>query len=147
MVAIADATVETGEEKRVRLAAEFAADLRELAEIVEQHPELTESFLGSFIFNVFGGKEKAIAVRRAVGGRWDKDDRIDTLMILRHDMTYGNVRIELNMSRGEACERVVVGTRVIPASVVPAREELVVPESVEEIVEWRCGSLLGGDES
>ncbi len=44
------------------------------------------------------------------------------------------------VNRVEVCERVVVGTRIVEASpeyVIPAR-----PQHEEEIIEWKCGSIL-----
>jgi len=39
-------------------------------------------------------------------------------------------------------QKVVVGQKVIPATILPAREETVIPEHVESIIEWVCPPVL-----
>lgn len=52
----------------------------------------------------------------------------------------GGVKVEWIAYRESVCEKVVVGTKVVPAE--PERIIAAVPERVEEVVEWRCPSLL-----
>ena len=47
---------------------------------------------------------------------------------------FGGVRLEAFLLRAEVCERVVTGTREVPAQVTPAH--------TEEVVEWQCSPLL-----
>jgi hypothetical protein len=44
--------------------------------------------------------------------------------------------------RTRVCRRVVLGARILPASIVPATQELRIPAASVEIVEWRCDPLL-----
>lgn len=52
----------------------------------------------------------------------------------------GGVKVEWVAYRESVCEKVVVGTKIVPAE--PERIIAAVPERVEEVVEWRCPSLL-----
>lgn len=52
----------------------------------------------------------------------------------------GGVSVQWVAYRQNVCERVVVGTKVTPAQ--PARYVEATPEKVEEVVEWKCPSLL-----
>ena len=46
--------------------------------------------------------------------------------------------------RAAVCEKVLVETREVPRTVIPARDEYVIPAHTEEVFEWRCGPLLDG---
>lgn len=52
------------------------------------------------------------------------------------------VTLSVFAPRAKVCRRVVLGTRILPARIVPAVSEHHLPPSSEEIVEWRCGSFL-----
>jgi hypothetical protein len=47
--------------------------------------------------------------------------------------------------RAKVCRRVVTGTRILPARIVPATNEIRIPPASMEIVEWQCDPLLHGD--
>lgn len=74
---------------------------------------------------------------------FDKD-HTDTLFKLRK--VFGDcVTAQFVSYREAVCERVVVGTEEIPATIlpaVPAQAERVVPARTVEKVEWRCGKSL-----
>lgn len=66
----------------------------------------------------------------ARGGKVTKEYVGDTFRIVRK---FGPlVQIVLCTERTQVCERIVTGTKVIPASTYTT------PERVEEIVEWKC---------
>lgn len=52
----------------------------------------------------------------------------------------GGVKLSWTAYRETVCERVVVGTKVVPAE--PERLVAAVPERTEEVIEWKCPSLL-----
>ena len=61
---------------------------------------------------------------------------------LRHD--FGpHVRIEAASERDVVCERVVTGTRLVPAQEAYTMPAL--PEHEEEIVEWKCAPILADE--
>jgi hypothetical protein len=52
------------------------------------------------------------------------------------------VTVAVFAPRAKVCRRIVVGARVLPASIVPATEEVCIPEVRVDIVEWQCDPLL-----
>lgn len=79
-----------------------------------------------------------MALIAAMAGDVDKEVS-SQLFKLKKDFG-GGVGIEWIAYRENVCERVVVGTKVVPAQ--PAHYVEAVPEKVEEVVEWKCPSLL-----
>ena len=55
---------------------------------------------------------------------------------------FGAITLIYHFYRDKVCTRRVVGTKVVPEEVIPAREAQVIPETVVEIVEWDCGEPL-----
>jgi hypothetical protein len=119
----------------------FAARLRELAEVYERNPgaarisNLTDSHELLFCFD----KESAAATIKAFGPGTKTDDGNS----IRY---YPDAwpEIVIHIFKDWVCERIVTGTREVPEVnhpeiVIPARTT---PAHTEEIVEWRCGSLL-----
>jgi hypothetical protein len=47
--------------------------------------------------------------------------------------------------RAKVCRRVVTGSSVLPARIVPATREIRIPAARVEIVEWQCDPLLPGE--
>lgn len=68
----------------------------------------------------------------------------DDFIIL--DRMFGStIKFHVAAERSDVCERVIVGTEIIPAHgeiVIPAA-----PERLKEIVEWKCSSILAPEES
>lgn len=93
---------------------------------------------GTEITVTFHGPETRAAmtaVRRAIGGHWDK--RVTEYSFTLHRMFGGTTTIELTTpEREQVCTRRVIGKKT---RVIPAREERVV---TEDVVEWDCGPLL-----
>ena len=52
------------------------------------------------------------------------------------------VTLAVFAARARVCRRVIVGARMLPSRIVPATEELRIPASRVEIVEWQCDPLL-----
>ncbi len=111
---------------------ELVKGLRAAADFFEQHPDFPMPY-GDCNFDLFvGSKQELREVTRGTGA-WDKVAE-GTYFMLRK--MFGPVKIDVNISRDQVCERIVVGTTVIPAR----------PEEVVENVEWRCSeSLFGGE--
>jgi hypothetical protein len=105
--------------------------LREIAQFLEDHPDVPTPLiprLDAFVYS----KEAFSAAARAVGGHQEKKDYGIVIALRR---MFGDVSYDLNIQRDLVCERVVTGTRIIP-------EQPAVPEHEEEIVEWKCSSVL-----
>ena len=124
--------------------AEYAEGLRQVADFVESHPEIP---IPEATINCYGMNDKKCAekVARALsnGGRCDK---IFGPTFMRLERVFGAVKIQYIGLRENVCERVRVGTRVVPERYVPpqpATEGQVIPEHEEAVYEWRCAPLLG----
>lgn len=131
---------------------EYIAGLRQLADLLEQHPDLELPFDGrSHPISVYlttkeDQRTPLAAWTRVLPGRKTKSKGGT------HD-EYFNVRVRLRgldfqivANRAEVCERIVVGTREVVTEVpdpeaVAALPKVEVREVVED-VEWRCGPLL-----
>lgn len=123
-----------------REASDVAAGLRDLADFLEDHPEVDVRYAG-WSFNLF--PEDLAEIGRGGYGRLEKKVKGDWYCLIKH---FGkHVTLEFNKSRELVCERVKVGEKIIPAEperfipeqVIPAK-----PERVEEVYEWKCPPVL-----
>lgn len=139
--------------------AAYTAGLRQLADILDAHPEVplpyegTGKSLGKRIsFYYLGDKDPRAALaaaRRAFGVPMEKNDSIDSSFSLTGSLA--GLHFALTAEREAVCERVVVGTREVeveeadPAAVaaLPKVKRTVTVEDVE----WRCTPLLAADET
>lgn len=115
---------------------EYVQGLRDFADWAEAH---ADEFASWTLDDALGpvmlyrpDVESLAQTARALGGHRTKDANGSYFTIIR---SFGPVDVHAYSDRNEVCERVVTGTKVIPATVIPARE---IPERVEEIVEWKC---------
>ncbi len=98
--------------------------------------------VGSYVDGEDAQKAVTAQIVRLIGGHWNKRDNIDTLILTRVTDDDQILRFEIWVPRNAVCEQVVVGTRevTIPAQrAVPGQPERV---QVEDVIEWRCGSIL-----
>jgi hypothetical protein len=134
-------------DERQRYVALFA----DIARIMGEHPEIPRPyFYGANVdFNVFGDGAPAIiaVIRRAIGGKWDKESReTSTGAYLDYVSTWHGFPVTITTSRDEVCRRVVKGTREVTKKVkdpeaLAAVPEIEVTETVEDF-EWVCEPLL-----
>lgn len=113
--------------------------LRHIARVLEAKPLVPTPYFGTLIQRV-DDADQMLTVARAYGGFWEKSTDNDSFR-LRQELSE-DIAILAYTSRENVCTRVVVGTKVIPAETLPAREETVIPERVEEVVEWHCPESL-----
>ena len=115
------------------------AGLRHIADVLETHPLLPIPYIGGCFISA-ESLEQMIEVAKSYGGHWEKraaEGQFELWLTITNRfqlMTY--------TARENVCTRVVVGTKVIPATTLPAREATYMPERVEEIVEWHCPPSL-----
>lgn len=131
-----------------KLAAEQAAGLRALADLIEANPDLAKHAAYLRTLNIWHSDDAKIveAIARAGlrhGAKVQKEYS-DTIFQLR--LSWGPVTAELLSYRDEVCERVVVGTETVTKTVkdpdaLAAVPEIEVTEEVEK-VEWICRPLL-----
>lgn len=131
-------------------AAKAAQGLRDLADWIEEHgtSDYSASQAGNGYYlsdtaytHLFWSVESKEAMANAVRamGNGAKRELGDDLHVERE---FGPFVLSAYTARENVCERVVVGTKVIPETVIPARDETVIEEHVEEIVEWKCAPIL-----
>ena len=114
---------------------ELIDGLREFADFLESHPGAPTPSLGRFdVFCAF--KEEFQNAIKAVGGKMEKQHEYQSVMALRRK--FGPLEYDINISRSEICDKVVTGKRIVAA--VPAVEAI--PEHEEEVIEWKCGTVL-----
>jgi len=106
--------------------AEFVAGLRELADLLEKHPDIPEPIMSANAF--VDTREELAKVARL--GFWEKCEQGEWFILARNFSA--GLRLEVNINRSKVCKRKVVGTRVVPAR----------PERTEEIIEWICAPIL-----
>jgi len=109
----------------------YANALRRIADWIEVHPELDLPSERCLSFYTPVTKDDLAKYARAFG---------DCKKLLSEDFArvskdFGGVRLEAIVYRSEVCERVVVGKKVIPETIIPA---ILVPEHEEDIIEWKC---------
>lgn len=115
----------------------YVQSLRAAADFLEAHPEVPVPFqqqLGWWCSEIpFGdgeptgsdGVKALVQAAPHVTKRYEDKD-----LWVTYDL--GSISLNYGCKRDAVCERVVTGTRVIPAE----------PERVVEVLEWRCKPLL-----
>lgn len=123
-----------------RTRTSLITGLRELATFLEDHPQVPAPIYQVTV-NAFAQSKAEIVAAARLGG-WRKDYNTTWFNLRR---TFGGamdegVSLDINIARAEVCERIVVGTEIVPARPAVAEHEI-------EKVEWRCeGSLLAAGE-
>lgn len=123
--------------------ADYAAGLRHLADLIEAGSAPFPH--GSLNFWPTGEPEEQPAAARDLmrafgGGKYAKDADGTTMNL---SGMCGGVPVRIWVARDAVCERVVVGTETVE---VPAQPAVEAHTEVRDVIEWRCGSLLGAAE-
>jgi hypothetical protein len=120
----------------------FIRGLRYLLTTLEEHPDLPAPYLGAAVQRCESRGEMRELVK-AYAGKWDKEDDPTDFQIRQK---FGDsLSIILYASHEKVCKRVVTGKKVVPAQVIPAQPEQVLPEREVDIVQWVCPGILNGD--
>ena len=114
---------------------QYADSLRGIADWYEKHPEIPLPSDETMTNYSVSTKEHAEALVRGLGG-CEKNYDEDSFSITKK---FGTVKLRFYFSRSEVCRRVVVGTKIEPARIVPER---VIPAKEVDIVEWECMPVL-----
>lgn len=117
-------------------ASEKAQGLRELADFLDTCPDLL--VYGGDVAAMAHDAEEFGAIVRALSP-CEKNSRDDYQEVKRHFA--GDVAVKGWIEKSRICERVQVGTRIVPARSAQ-------PEHEECVYEWRCSDsvLRGSDE-
>lgn len=112
----------------------ISQDLRDLADFLDEHPDLAEAVLAP-MFNIFA--DNAAEWQRLLGsfGPFDKKD-YDNLLVARKQ--FGRIRLDINVSKEETCQRIEVGTRTVTREVYPEGVTSTIETVEEPIYEWVC---------
>lgn len=126
---------------------DFTAGLRELADILDDNPELPLPFSGTtsgLLWIASGGqddhRDAAAAFTRAIPGTLHKKVR-DNAFDLSGNVQ--GVRVNLIVDRDAVCSRVVVGTEQVTIPATPATDAAPEQTVEREIVRWDCAPILG----
>lgn len=123
---------------------------RAVANLIEQHPDLALPVVhhdGMIAWNLYswscpdGVPAMVAAIRRAVGGKWDKRE---AKTIGGNDgMVFEREGYRITVAREQVCTRRVVGTETVTLPAVKAQPERTVER---EVVEWDCQPVLAESE-
>lgn len=114
--------------------AEFINGLRDLANWYGEHPDLEAP--GAYGgFNIYTQSPEHFAELRRILGVSEKQSVTDTIYFRKSFGSY--VKLDININKEKTCEKVKVGTRIVPAQ----------PERVEEVYEWKCAPILEAAEA
>ena len=121
---------------------QYIQGLRDVADFLAAHPTLptpTEHQLS--VYN-FGEDETLLLARRIAKqlGSFKKNESGGNLVL---EKTFGPITLRFVLLRKYICQRTVVGTRNVERRVIPLNAKTEIVE--EEIVEWKCPSLLSED--
>ena len=130
--------------------AAYTTGLRQLAAILDAHPELPLPSFGqgasnpalAYVDDWQQDAKQVLAAWARAAGHAEKAVDGDWYKL---DLTLAGFRLQVYSSRDAVCERVVTGTETVTIPAQPAVDAQ--PERVEtrEIVEWRCSPLLADD--
>ncbi len=128
----------------------FIRELRELATIIEDNPDLNLPGHGKIDVDFWSPwdldgymqdhKKMARTFKDAFGGRVEKE--YDSYFI-RLVAPFEQLKVQALFSRSDVCERTQVGTKIEEKNVLPEGVEYVVEKMEVPIYEWDCvGALL-----
>lgn len=126
-------------------ASAVVAGFRRAADLIEAHPGfvppsvLNDGDLRWWLYSYEcpeGVPAMVAAIRRAVGGKWNK---AETPGIGEPEMTFSREGYAITVKREAVCVRRVVGTETVTLPAVEAAPERTVDR---EVVEWDCEPIL-----
>jgi hypothetical protein len=124
---------------------QFIEGLRAVAAFYETHPEACYDGMHLTLnMYVWGRAARKVLIETAKAfGQCRKEYDESNVTISRQ---FGDqVTLAVFAPRARVCRRVVLGARIVPATVLPATPERIVPAASVEIVGWRCDPLLQDD--
>lgn len=140
-----DKPILTVEEQEYFDRMAYLQGLHDLAEFLEEHPALP---LPGHDFPVysFGEKETPeLAIKFAKELRtFTKEEASGFLNLAK---SFGPIQLRFVFYRSNVCEKTVVGTKTMKKKVPVGEVVYEMREVEEEIVEWKCPSLLKGTTS
>jgi hypothetical protein len=123
---------------------EFAAGLRQLAQLLEDNPEMVQPWLEHIQFMCRGKAAFAATVKAFGAGKKSESDANTSFASIDFTPDSFPLPVVVHGFKAAICER-VTGTRVVPRQVIPAKPaepERIIEEHEEETVEYVCGPIL-----
>lgn len=124
----------------------YIAGLRQLADILEAHPDLPLPYGGTTTSELLwiansrqDHKQVAATFARTIPGVVAKQPRGTDLDLIGR---IAGLHVQLIVDRDAVCERVVVGSETVTVPARPATEATPEQTETREVVEWRCASIL-----
>jgi hypothetical protein len=118
---------------------EYAKGLRLIADFFEKHPDIQVPYdADRFSYFEPQSREEMARVASALGTCEKVFDMAFLGSFALHKQ-FGLITFRAITNRSDVCTKRVVGTRHVPAVIVPAS---LIPSHDEEIVEWDCESIL-----
>lgn len=112
---------------------EAAANYRALAELAERVPH--GPYVGSTDMIIVAHTSEEVAQTvKAIGGKWQKDNNENNMLIIQTVTDTADIRLVIN--HAHICERVKTGTLLVPAQ--PERTLPATPQHEEDVYEWKC---------
>ena len=117
---------------------QFIKGLNRLAMLYETHPELPVPGGLSVIYAFVYTREEMVKATKAIAHLKPKKGADPSYYSVEAELS-SNMKLQINVPRGEVCERVQVGVKLVE---VPARPA--VEAHVEEVpqYEWKCNDSL-----
>ena len=126
-------------------AGKVATELRRVADALDKEPEA--EVVRPLCFFYPDDKAGVETLVRLLPHPLDKfSDGVDHFDNIGVDVRGGSenaVWVRASINRYKTCHKVQVSTKVEPAHVIPAHDEIVVPEREVPVYAWHCPPLLG----
>lgn len=117
---------------------QYADSLRQIADFFEQHTDISLPHNGAeFSYFTANSKKDAARLIRALGAcKKEYDTAYEGSFVITK--MFGDIQFMAVLNREAVCERKQVGTRPVPETILPAREEQIIAAHEEPVYEWRC---------
>lgn len=124
--------------------SELVGSLRELADWYESHPDMPVPYeldQPMFVFLYGRSAEEVKAILRTLGS-FEKHFNEPSDGDFEAWKRIGGLTLKFHTKRDAVCTARVVGKRLVPEVVVPARKRTVEPAHEVDVVEWDCEPIL-----
>lgn len=122
-------------------------NLRDLADFMEEHEDLTSGYIQPFSLYLFAGDVKDMAEKGRMLGASKKDEAGGYYSL---NKSFGVHSVSLNILRDKICAKVQVGTKTVSQPDPELLKDVPLVEVEEPVYEWTCPdsvlSVDGGDE-
>jgi hypothetical protein len=124
---------------------QFIEGLRAVAQFYEQNPDAWYDGMPITLNMYVWGRTARDILARTVRALGSCDKSYDDTNLTLSRKFSDQVTLAIFAPRAKVCRRLILGTRVLPAKIIPACPELRLPAAREQIIEWKCDPLLTKD--